>query len=346
VKNAVWLRALEHRDPAYDAAFVYGVRTTGIYCRPSCPARRPRPENVLLFRTAADARREGFRACRRCRPEETSGLPGGLLAACDAIARHLDGPLTLAALARQVGWSPFHLQRVFRKKLGVSPKEYGRRLRFERLGRELRSGRKVSPALYAAGFGSPSRVYERASAQLGMSPATLSRKGAGMSIAYDLVDCPLGKALIGATAMGICAVYFGDRQQPLVRELRSRFPNARISRRPELLRFARERLKAVFSGARDARLPLDVRATAFQAKVWESLRAIPFGETRTYAEIARSIRAPKAVRAVGTACGANPVSLLIPCHRVVGTDGALHGYRWGPGRKKALLDRERGSRPG
>lgn len=345
MKNAVWRRALEHRDPAYDDAFVFGVRTTGIYCRPSCPARRPRPENVVLFRTPADARREGFRACRRCRPDEPTGHPG-LLAACDYVARHLDAPLTLDGIARHVGWSPFHLQRIFRKKLGVSPKEFARRLRFERLGRELRSGRKVSPALYAAGFGSPSRVYERASAQLGMTPATLSRKGAGMSIAYDIVDCPLGKALIGATPLGICAVYFGDREKPLVAELKSRFPKSRISRSPDLLRFARTRLKAVFEGARDAKLPLDVRATAFQAKVWESLRAIPFGETRTYAEIARAIGRPAAVRAVGTACGANPVSLIIPCHRVVGSDGNLHGYRWGLGRKKALLARERGSRPG
>ena len=167
-----------------------------------------------------------------------------------------------------------------------------------------------------------------------------------MSIAYDVIDCPLGKALIGATPLGICAVYFGDRDKPLVSELRSRFPNARVARSPDLLRFAKDRVRAVFRGARNARLPLDVRATAFQAKVWESLRAIPFGETRTYSDIARSIGAPAAVRAVGAACGANPVSLIIPCHRVVGTDGTLHGYRWGLGRKKALLARERGAGPG
>lgn len=346
MKNARWLRALQNRESAYDGAFVFGVTTTGIYCRPGCTARRPRPEHVVLFRSPREARLEGHRACKRCRPDQPPGVEGGILAACDYIARHSDGPLTLAALARQSGWSPFHFQRVFTRTLGVSPKEYARRLRFERLGRELRSGRKVAPALYLAGFGSPSRVYERASAQLGMSPATLSRKGAGMSIAYDIVACPLGKALIGATPLGICAVFFGDREKPLVSDLRARFPNARISRSPHLLRFARSRLKAVFQGARDARLPLDVRATAFQAKVCESLRAIPFGETRTYAEIAQAIGHPAAVRAVGTACGANPVSLLIPCHRVVGSDGSLHGYRWGLDRKKALLARERGARPG
>jgi AraC family transcriptional regulator of adaptative response/methylated-DNA-[protein]-cysteine methyltransferase len=319
---------------------VYGVATTAIYCLPGCPSRRPRPENIVRFRSPADAEREGYRACRRCRPGEPEAVPQGLLAACDFIARHLDEPLSLAALARTAGWSPSHFQRVFRRRLGVSPKEYARRLRFERLGRDLRSGRPVAPALFAAGFGSSSRVYERAAAQLGMSPATVSRKGAGMSIAYDLVPCPLGRALIAATPLGLCAVFFGDRDRPLVADLRARFPNARISRSPDLLRFAKDRLRAVFAGARDARLPLDVRATAFQARVWESLRAIPFGETRTYAEIARAIGRPRAVRAVAAACGANPVSLLIPCHRVVGSDGGLHGYRWGLKRKRALLAAE------
>jgi len=345
-QNRARWRAVERRDPAYDHAFVFGVSSTGIYCRPSCPARRPRPEHVAYFRNPLEARREGFRACLRCKPDLAGGRPGGILAACEFIARRSTESPTLARIARHIGWSPFHLQRVFRKKLGVSPKEYGRRLRFERLGQELRSGHKVAPALYAAGFGSTSRVYEHAAAQLGMSPATLSRKGAGMSIAYDVVECPLGKALIGATPLGICAVYFGARERPLASELRARFPKARISRSPELLRFAKARLKAVFEGARDPELPLDIRATAFQAKVWESLRAIPFGETRTYLEIARSIGRPAAVRAVAAACGANPVSLLIPCHRVVGSDGRLHGYRWGLDRKKTLLARERRGRPG
>jgi len=319
----------------------FGVTTTGIYCRQGCPSRRPRPDHVVRFAGPADARRDGYRACLRCKPDEPEAGPRGLLAACAYIAAHADRTPTLAAIARHAGWSPFHLQRVFRKWLGVSPKQYARRLRFERLGRELRSGREIAPALYAAGFGSPSRVYERAAAQLGMSPATLSRKGAGMNIGYDVIDCPLGKALIAATPQGICAVFFGDREQPLLKDLNARFSKAAISRSPDLLRFARSRLQAVFDGDRDAGLPLDVRGTAFQTRVWESLRAIPFGETRTYAEIARAIGAPKSVRAVGTACGANPVSLLIPCHRVVGSDGSLHGYRWGLKRKKALLARER-----
>jgi AraC family transcriptional regulator of adaptative response/methylated-DNA-[protein]-cysteine methyltransferase len=318
----------------------YGVVTTAIYCRLGCPSRQPRPENVVRFLTPADAEREGFRACRRCRPDEPAGPPGGLLAACGFIARHAAEPLTLSRLAREAGWSPSHLQRLFRRGLGVSPKEYARRLRFERLGRELRAGRPVAPALYAAGFGSSSRVYERAAAQLGMSPATVSRKGADMDIAYDLVACPLGKALIAATPLGLCAVFFGDGEKALAAELRARFPKARISRSPDLLRFAKDRLRAVFGGARDARLPLDVKATAFQARVWESLRAIRAGETRTYAEVARAVGRPRAVRAVARACASNPIALLIPCHRVVGSDGELHGYRWGAQRKKALLARE------
>jgi AraC family transcriptional regulator of adaptative response/methylated-DNA-[protein]-cysteine methyltransferase len=337
MKNATWTRAFEQRDSSFDGEFVVGVSTTGIYCRPGCPARRPRPEHTSYFRSPADARREGFRPCKRCRPDAP---PRHLLAACEFIARHAEAVPTLDRVARHVGWGPFHLQRVFRKTLGVSPKEYARRLRFERLGRALRSGTKVAPALYAAGFGSSSRVYERAAAQLGMSPATLAHEGAGMKIAYDVVDCPLGKALIAATPIGICAVFFGDREKPLIADLRRRFPKAAISRSSDLLRFARERLMAVFGGASDAHLPLDVRGTAFQARVWESLRAIPPGETRTYAEIAKAIGRPKAVRAVGAACGNNPVSLLIPCHRVVGSDGGLHGYRWGLKRKQALLARE------
>ena len=184
---------------------VTGVTTTAIYCRPGCPSRRPRPEHIVRFPSPADARREGYRACRRCRPDEPARAPGGLLAACAYLAAHAAEPLTLRRLADEAGWSPSHFQRTFRRSLGVSPKEYARRLRFERLGRELRSGGGVASAVYAAGFGSSSRVYERARAQLGMSPATLSRKGAGMSIAYDLVPCPLGRALIAATPLGLCA---------------------------------------------------------------------------------------------------------------------------------------------
>lgn len=317
---------------------VYGVRTTGIYCRPGCPSRKPRRENVETFGNSDDARRAGYRACKRCFPDRNNS---SLLAACEYIAGHLDGVPTLDRIARHAGWSPFHLQRVFRRALGVTPKEYARRLRFERLGRELRAGRPVAPALYAAGFGSPSRVYERSFAQLGMSPAAVAKKGAGMTIAYDIVDGRLGRTLIAATPLGICMVGFADRDADLIADLRSRFPEAAVTRSRALLRFARARLRRIIDGdVRETALPLDVRGTAFQARVWESLRTIPRGQTRTYSEVARAIGKPKAVRAVARACALNPVSILVPCHRVIGSEGGLRGYYWGLERKRALLDLE------
>ncbi|HZE98216.1 MAG TPA: methylated-DNA--[protein]-cysteine S-methyltransferase [Planctomycetota bacterium] len=339
MKNSDRLRAFQQRDPAYDGVFVVGVVTTGIYCRPSCPSRRAKPENLVFFRSPADAVRDGFRACKRCRPGRPAA-PGGVLAACDYIARHLEEPIRLDALARHTGRSPFHLQRLFKRSLGVSPKQYARRLRFGRLAAALRNGRAVAPALHAAGFGSSSRLYERSSTHLGMTPATLARKGAGMNIAYDLLDTPLGKVLIAATPAGICAVEIGDRERVLVAELRSDFPSARIERSPSLLRFAKARLLEFFRGG-DPHLPLDIRATAFQARVWESLRAIPSGETRTYKEVAKAIGRARSVRAVARACATNLISLLIPCHRVIGSDGGLRGYRWGIKKKRALLERER-----
>jgi AraC family transcriptional regulator of adaptative response/methylated-DNA-[protein]-cysteine methyltransferase len=321
-----WWRAVLRRDASFDGRFVFGVTTTAVYCRPGCPARSPRREHVVFFRGAREAQREGFRACRRC-----GSLPGGLLAACEYIARHLEEPLTLERIARHVGWSPFHLQRVFRRGLGVSPRGYARRLRLERFRRGVRKG-GVERALHAAGFGSSSRLYERALADLGMSPATLARRGAGMRIAYDVFD----GALVAATPLGICSVELGGG----VRDLRRRYPEATITRSPALLRFAKERLRAFFKGL-DPGLPFDVRATAFQARVWAALRAIPAGETRSYAEVAKAIGRPAAARAVARACASNPVALLVPCHRVLGSDGALRGYRWGPGRKAELLRRER-----
>lgn len=333
-----WWRAALVRDRAYDYAFVFGVTTTAVYCRASCPARRPRFGNVLFFRSPREAEREGYRACRRCGPARRTGI----LVACEFIARHAEEPLTLDRIARRVGWSVFHLQRAFRRSLGVTPAQYARRLRFERFGRRVRSGEGVTRALHAAGFGSSSRLYERGLARLGMTPGVLAQKGAGMSIDYDVVDCPLGKALIAATPLGICAVEFGSRAGVLSADLRRRYPGAAIARSPDLLRFAMERLRKLFSGGTGSLLlPVDVRATAFQVKVWESLRSIPYGTTRTYAEVARSIGRPGAARAVARACASNPAALVIPCHRVVGSDGGLRGYRWGIARKRALLELER-----
>jgi AraC family transcriptional regulator of adaptative response/methylated-DNA-[protein]-cysteine methyltransferase len=337
-----WWRAARLRDAAHDEAFVFGVTTTAIYCRPSCPARRPRFENVVFFRSPREAEREGFRGCKRCGPARSRGPQSGILGACEFIVRHVEESPTLERVARHVGWSPFHLQRVFRRSLGVTPKQYARRLRFDRFGRRIRAGARVAIALYASGFGSSRGLYERSFSQLGMTPAALAKKGIGMSIAYDVLDCPLGKALIAATPLGICAVEFGSRVGELSAALRGRFPGASITRAPDLLRFARESLRKLFSGgARNLELPLDIRATAFQARVWETLRAIPYGETRTYTQVARAVGRPGAARAVARACASNPVALVIPCHRVIGGDGGLRGYRWGVARKKALLEIER-----
>jgi AraC family transcriptional regulator, regulatory protein of adaptative response / methylated-DNA-[protein]-cysteine methyltransferase len=336
-----WWTAVERRDPAFDGAFVFAVLTTGIYCRPTCPARRPFEKNVRFFSTPEAAEREGFRSCRRCRPSSgarpTVDLPAR---ACAYLSAHAEERVTLGDLSRRLSVSPHHLQRMFTRALGVSPKEYLSVLRFERFRSRARAPGGVSRALYGAGFGSSSRLYERSRARLGMTPGTYRRGGAGMDIAYDLLDCPLGRALVAATPLGICAVAFGKSDRALSAELSERYPRAAIRREPRLLRRVGGRLRRIFSGAA-AGLPLDVRATAFQARVWNELRSIPAGSTRSYGEIARRIGRPGSARAVARACASNPVAVLIPCHRAVGGDGGLSGYRWGTDRKKALLGLER-----
>jgi AraC family transcriptional regulator of adaptative response/methylated-DNA-[protein]-cysteine methyltransferase len=335
--------AVLRRDVSRDRDFVYAVRSTGIYCRPSCPSRRPGFPQVRFFRTPTDAEREGFRACKRCggRPD-----PGVLRRACDYMLAHLEERLTLTRIARPLGLSAGHLQRLFRRALGVSPAEYARVLRFERFRAAADGRRPLTDATLRAGFGSSSRLYERARAHLGMTPRTLAQKGKGLTLAYDLVRTPLGWALIAATSVGICAVDLGDSARDLQRKLRSRYAAATLRRDPALLQPARERLRRLIAGtAREAGLPTDVRATAFQSRVWTQLRAIPRGATRTYGDIARRLGRPTAARAVARACASNPLAVLVPCHRVVGADGRLTGYRWGLDRKKALLALER-RRPG
>jgi AraC family transcriptional regulator of adaptative response/methylated-DNA-[protein]-cysteine methyltransferase len=328
-----WWTAVERRDPAFDGAFVFAVDSTGIYCRPSCPSRRPLRKNVRFFSTPRAAERAGYRACRRCRPAHGARPAVELAArACKILAQPSSAPVTLRDLSRRLDVSPHHLQRTFTKAVGVSPKEYQDVLRFERFRR--------SGSLYHAGFGSPSRLYERSRSRLGMTPATYLQGGKNMDITYDILDCPLGRALLAATPAGICAVAFGERDSTLASELRDRFPRATIRRDARLLSRAGSRLRRLFAGAAPD-LPLDVRATAFQARVWRELQAIPAGTTRTYGEIARRIGRPGAARAVGRACASNPVALLIPCHRAIGGDGALTGYRWGTERKRALLAMER-----
>lgn len=344
-----WWKAAQQRDPAFDGKFVFGVVTTGVYCRPSCPARRPRLENIRLYSDAPAAELEGFRPCKRCRPRSHPHFqPDAALAAraCSILADRGGRVVPLAEIARTLGVSPHHLQKMFRRALGVSPREYQVARRFEEFRRRAGQRGDVAGALYAAGFSSPSRLYERSGPRLGMTPAALARGGEGVSLAYDVISCPLGRALLAATPRGLCAVELGDSDRALIRSLTARYPRAVIQRNAGLLRGAAGVLHRIFRDAsRAPALPLDVCATAFQARVWNELQAIPAGATQSYGQIARRLGRPNSARAVARACASNPVAVLIPCHRAVAADGGLSGYRWGRGRKKALLRMERRHSP-
>ncbi len=329
------------RDARQDGRFVFAVRTTGIYCRPSCPSRRPRRDSVEFFSDPQQAERAGYRACLRCKPTEISAQARFVIRARQLLDE-AEGVLTLAELSERVGVSPFHLQRLFKRATGLSPREYQSARRMQQVKHGLRKGDDVTTALYDAGFGSPSRLYEKASQQLGMTPGAYRRGGAGMAIQYAIVPSPLGRLLVAATARGLCSVRFGDSAHELERELREEFRAAEIHRDDAALgRYLQPLLASLRGENTTMDLPLDVRATAFQKKVWDALREIPPGETRSYSEVARAIGDPKAVRAVAAACASNPVALAVPCHRVVRSDGELAGYRWGIERKKKLLDQER-----
>lgn len=341
--DGLWQTILD-RDPAWDGRVYFAVRTTGVYCRPSCPARRPRRANVLFVPSPDAAERLGFRPCRRCAPREVDAQAAFVAAACAFIDAHLDEPLTLARIGEAVGVSPAHLQRTFTRLVGVSPRAYAAARRLDRVKSALAKGAPVTVAIYDAGFGSGSRLYERTGAELGMTPGAYRDGGAGASITYAIADSPFGRLLVATTARGICAVSLGDSDQQLEARLASEFASADRHRDDAA---AQAWIQAVVDHLRGnpahARLdlPLDIRATGFQRRVWAALRAIPPGETRTYGEIARQLGDPAAARAVAGACAANPVALVIPCHRVVRSDGAPGGYRWGAARKERLLERER-----
>jgi len=323
---------------------VYAVRSTHIYCRPSCASRRPRRDRVTCFASPADAESAGYRACRRCTPQTSAPVDPWVekvRRACAYLAA-AEQPVSLAALAAKLGGSPFHIQRNFKRLTGVTPRAYAEACRLGRVKRRLRRGDDVTEAMVGAGYGSSSRFYERAAPKLGMPPATYRRGGAGMSIQYTVVDSALGRLLVAATARGVCAVAMGGADGELQRSLAREYPAATITAADGVFaRWTRE-IVARLAGRRPrVDLPLDVQATAFQWQVWQALAAIPHGETRSYSDIAREIGRPTAVRAVARACATNPVAVAIPCHRVVGSSGALTGYRWGVARKKALLERER-----
>ena len=333
--------AVSARNAHADGAFFYAVRTTGVFCRPSCASRLPRRENVDFFADADAARAAGYRECKRCQP---GGLPRELeivRRACAALDADPQQRLTLAQLSDAVHVSPFHLQRLFKRVVGVSPRQYQAAQRGAALRGALQSGADVTRATADAGFGSPSRMYESASAELGMAPSTFRRKGAGLTVRYASASTPLGFVLIAATDKGICKIGFNDDVAQLVDELRDEFANADLVEDAAHLAPFIAQIDAYLRGTRqNFELPLDIAATAFRQRVWDALRRIPYGETRSYSEIAEAVGSPRAVRAVATACATNPIALAIPCHRVVQKSGALAGYRWGLPRKAQLLGSE------
>lgn len=335
--------ALVARDRSADGAFFYSVRTTGVYCRPSCAARRPRRENVAFHETIAEAEAAGFRPCRRCRPNEASAAEryaAAVIAACRAIEAAETAP-TLAALARGAGLSPYHFHRLFKAATGVTPRAYAAACRDRRVREELAGEAPVTAAIYEAGFGSSSRFYERSDAVLGMAPSRYRRGGDAAQIRFAVGECSLGAILVAATDKGVCAILLGDDPDRLVRDLQDRFSRAElVGGDAGFEALVARTVGLVERPAAPVDLPLDVRGTAFQQRVWQALRDIRAGETASYAEIAARIGAPRAVRAVAQACAANNLAVAIPCHRVVRTDGALSGYAWGVERKRALLERE------
>lgn len=334
-----WQAILE-RDARHDGRFVYGVRTTGVACRPSCPSRRPLRANVEIFATLDDARRAGYRPCARCGAVPARESPA-LRRALAHLDRHLEERVTLAALAREVGLSPYHLQRTFTRALGVSPRAYQERRRLDGFKRRVRRGEAVGAATYGAGFGSSRALYESARSGLGMTPGSYRSGGRGEVIRFTVLRAEPGLLLVAATDRGVCAVELGDDEAGLAGSLAREFPNASVERDDRALQDMACQVLDVLGGDGLARLPLDLRGTAFQLRVWRALQDIPRGETRSYAAVAARIGSPGASRAVAQACASNRVALLVPCHRVVRADGDPGGYRWGAARKRRILAAER-----
>lgn len=340
-----WLSVVA-REASADGRFVYAVRTTGVYCRPSCPSRRAKPENVQFFDEADAAEAAGFRACQRCAPRGPSlaETNAALVAAACRLIEAAEEVPKLKDLAAKIGMSPWWFHRQFRAVTGLTPAQWARAHRRRRVRAELAdAGNSVTGAIYGAGFGSGSRFYEGADAALGMTPTVFRKGGKDAGIRFAVGESSLGAILVAQSDRGICAIALGDDPEVLVRDLQDRFPEASLTGDDPGF----EALVAQVAGLVDApqtglALPLDIRGTAFQERVWQALRQIPAGETASYADIAHRIGAPKAVRAVAQACGANKIAVAIPCHRVIRNDGTLSGYRWGIARKRALLEKEGG----
>lgn len=334
-------RATVARDSRADGAFVLAVRSTHIYCRPSCPARRPLRHNVTFFRTREEAERQGYRPCLRCRPNEIAAPVVLVRRAVQVLADANEEITGLGALARTLNTTQAKLRRAFQQATGLQPRELVEALRLKRFKALIREGKSITEALYETGYGSSSRVYERSNAQLGMTPATYRKGGLGMKLGYTIAKSPLGKVLVAATERGVSAVYLGDSDGGLLGELQKEYPRAEIAPAADSIqRWVKEIVQRIEGQQPHIELPLDLQATAFQRRVWKELQRIPRGKTRTYSQVAQSLGQPKAVRAVARACASNPVSIVVPCHRVIREDGTLAGYRWGLSRKEQLLARE------
>jgi AraC family transcriptional regulator, regulatory protein of adaptative response / methylated-DNA-[protein]-cysteine methyltransferase len=338
-------RAVEKRDSSFDGRFVYAVSSTRIYCRPSCASRRPTRSRVEFYASPADAERAGFRACKRCRPatSDATRIDRAVAGAAEFISAHATEPITLSSLALRVGVSPFHLQRAFKRAMGVTPREFRDSQRRRILAGRLRSGDTVSRATYEAGYGSSSRVYEKAGRRMGMSPSALRKGGEGERMQFSIVASPLGRLLVAYTERGVCSVAMGDDDARLERQLRAEFPRAIISAAGSTLHAWISAIVKSLEGNEptgSAAVPLDARGTAFQTRVWKELQRIPRGTTLSYSQVANRIGQPKAARAVARACATNPLAIVVPCHRVIREDGALGGYRWGLERKERLLRAE------
>ena len=338
-----WWKAVLFRDRDFDGRFVYAVRSTGVYCRPTCPSRRPDRRQVVFFPGYEPAEQAGFRACRRCHPRDDARMQAKLVRdICRYIEANSTDAVHLSTLSSQFRVSPSHLHRLFKAALGISPAQYAKAYRIKTVKKALRSGSDVTSAIYEAGFGSSSRLYEISDSNLGMTPATYRKGAAQVRIRYATAACSLGRLLVAATDRGICAVSLADSDRQLVSALHTEYPEARITRDNLALREELAILVTHLNGSEPSpEFPLDIRATAFQLLVWEELRRIPYGTTRSYSDVASAIGKPNATRAVARACAANPAALVIPCHRVIGKTGDPTGYRWGKERKIQLLRKEK-----
>lgn len=337
-----WI-ALANRDPGFDGTFVYAVKTTGVYCRPTCPARRAKPENVVFYATCAQAERAGFRPCRRCEPNGCGRHQSALVTAACRRIEGSEEPLRLDALAAQAGMSAFHFHRLFKSITGLTPKAYGAAQRAKKLRSRLGDGRcSVTEAIYGAGFTSAGRFYESSNGILGMTPKAFRAGGTDAAIKFAIGECSLGSILVACSEKGVCAIMLGDDPDALARELQDQFPKADLIGGDAAFETRVARIIGFVESPRmGLNLPLDIRGTSFQQRVWQALREIPAGETASYAEVARRIGAPASARAVARACADNKIAVAIPCHRVLRSDGAISGYRWGVVRKRALLAKER-----